>query len=72
MFEYGGDLLSFMKKYGKLQRNSFCSKQISRGKVMEYTGHPWGQTTFFQTKGLQILRRFQKYQLTRTLVANCT
>jgi hypothetical protein len=38
--EYGGDLLDFTKKYGKLQKKNVFVQVISWGKVMEYVGHP--------------------------------
>jgi hypothetical protein len=68
--EYGGDLLDFMKKYGKLQNKGF-PQHISCGKVMEYIGHPVhrGQNflstniRFMGIKKPRVLHRLQKYQL---------
>jgi hypothetical protein len=60
--EYGGDLLDFMKKYGKLQKKGCL---LSWGKVMEYIGHPVPKNIgFMGIKIRRILRRFQKYELT--------
>jgi hypothetical protein len=47
--EYGGDLLDFMKKYGKQQKKRFWSADLLR-KFMDGIGHPAHRGQIFFSK----------------------
>jgi hypothetical protein len=38
--EHGGELLDFMKKYGKLKKKGFLVNRSLEEKVIMYSGHP--------------------------------